>query len=125
MPERSTIALSGKASDIVRQLGFAGIALVWIFKTDQAGRFLVPSDLFLPATLIVVGLSLDLLQYILGTAAWGIYNSVKERSGTIQTDEFLAPRWINWPALVCFWGKIIVMGVAYVFLIRFLAHRVV
>jgi len=25
---------SGKASDISRQLGFAGIALIWVFKTQ-------------------------------------------------------------------------------------------
>ena len=34
---------TGKASDITRQLAFAGIALIWIFKTDRTGTFRYPS----------------------------------------------------------------------------------
>lgn len=34
--------LSGKTSDLVRQLGFAGIALIWLFRTDLAGQPRIP-----------------------------------------------------------------------------------
>ncbi len=119
---------SGKASDIVRQLGFAGIALIWIFKTEQGGRFQIPTELFLPATLVVIGLSLDLLQYVAATAAWGIFNRVMElrwqRLGKGPEDEFMAPPWINWAAIGFFWGKVVIMATAYVLLIRFLAQHV-
>src|ERR1700730_14937435 len=108
-------ALSGKLSDIVRALGFAGIALIWIFKADQAaGRFQIPRELFLPATLIFVGLGFDLMHYVSGAAAWGIFNRWKERQGTGPQDEFTAPPWINWPAIFFFWTKTVVMVAAYV-----------
>ena len=39
---------SGKASDLSRQLAFAGIALIWLFKKDDAGRLSIPPDLVMP-----------------------------------------------------------------------------
>lgn len=39
---------SGKASEIVRQLGFAGIAVIWVFKVTVGDRQIVPPEL-LPA----------------------------------------------------------------------------
>lgn len=116
---------SQKTSDIVRQLGFAGIALIWVFKTDVGGgRQVIPPEL-LPATrFIVIGLALDLLQYVAGTLIWGIYNGLKERAGTEEETEFLAPRPINWPTIVFFWAKTIVMIYAYALLIRFLVNRI-
>lgn len=39
---------SDKSSEINRQLAFAGIAIIWVFKTDSGGRQIVPNELFLP-----------------------------------------------------------------------------
>ncbi len=114
---------SGKTSDIVRQLGFAGIALIWIFKNDTDGQQLVPAELVPPATLIVVALIFDLLHYISGTAVWGIYNRMQEKARITQEQEFLAPLKINWPTNFFFWGKTVIMVVAYFQLLRFLANR--
>jgi hypothetical protein len=77
------------------------------------------------AITIVIGLTLDLLHYVAGSLAWAIFNGVKERAGTHEDTEFLAPRPINWPALVLFWSKTIIMVVAYGFILRFLYHRLV
>ena len=53
---------SGKASDISRQLAFAGIAIIWIFKKKvPATGLTVPSELILPGILIVLALGVDLL----------------------------------------------------------------
>jgi hypothetical protein len=109
----------------VRQLGFAGIALVWVFKTDVGGRQTVPPELLPAALLIVIGLTLDLLHYIAGSLVWGIYHRIKERAPTKETTEFLAPRQINWPALVLFWSKTAVMVTAYGFIVWFLYRRLV
>jgi hypothetical protein len=114
---------SGKASDIVRQLGFAGIAVIWVFKTDIAGRPAVPTELLPAAILIVIGLALDFLHYIIGSLIWATYNGIKERAGTTAATEFLAPRPINWPTLSVFWLKILVMSAAYTVLVRFLISR--
>lgn len=115
---------SGKISDIVRQLGLAGIALIWVFKTEVAGKQVIPADLMTSAKLIVMALGLDLLHYITGTIVWGSYNSIKERQGIKQDKEFLAPRKINWPALFFFWTKIFTMLAAYVYILRFLLSHV-
>jgi hypothetical protein len=115
---------SQKTSEIVRQLGFAGIALVWVFKTDVGGRQVVPPELLPAARLIVIGLGLDLLHYVAGTLIWGIYNGIKERAGTKEETNFLAPRPINWATLLFFWAKVIVIVIAYIYILSFIASRI-
>ena len=114
---------SGKTSEILRQLGFAGIALVWIFKTGVEANPTIPNNLVIPAFLIVVGLTLDLSQYVTASAIWGIYNRWKEKKGTSDEEDFEAPRFINWATLFFFWTKILCMITAYIFIIIFLRSR--
>ena len=116
---------SGKTSDIVRQLALAGVAIVWLFKVDVAGIPKVPAALILPLSLIVGGLALDLLHYAVATCLWGVYQRRKEKAGTKDDEEFLAPRQFNWPALVLFTGKILLVGSAYFLLLRHLVTVVV
>jgi hypothetical protein len=126
---------SEKTSELVRNLGFAGIALIWIFKVTVGNRDVVPSELVPAGTLIVIGLALDLLHAIVGTATWGIYNRIKEKeldaraekdqNFNPEEEDFLAPVSINWPALVLFWAKIVAMLIAYVMLIEFLIGKVI
>jgi len=127
-------SFSQKTSEIVRNLGFAGIALIWIFKVTSGGRNIVPSELVPAGALIFIGLALDLLHAIVGAATWGIYNRVKEKELNAKAakdkkfdpekDEFLAPAPINWPTLALFWSKILVMLAAYGIIIKFLVERV-
>lgn len=115
---------TGKVSDIVRQLGLAGIGLVWIFKVEASGRPVLHTDLLVAAKWIVIGLGLDLLQYAYGTLAWGIYNRWKENEGTGENDEFEAPPLINWPTIGFFSLKVGVILWAYGYILRFLANYV-
>jgi hypothetical protein len=115
---------SGKASDIVRQLAFAGIALVWLFKTEIKGQWGIPTELFPAAGLIVLTLSLDFLQYAAGSLIWAAYNKVKESAHTADEAEFLAPRLINWPTNFFFWTKVVTNTLAYWLILRFLARRI-
>ena len=117
---------SGKSSDIARQLGLAGIALIWIFKEDKAGiGWIVPSQLIPVAFLILIGLALDFMHYVIATAIWGIYSWCKERSGASEDDEVFTPRWMNWPAIFFFITKTISIFLAYTLLLRYLYHRFV
>lgn len=111
---------SGKASEIVRQLGLAGIAVVWLFKQDNKQFAQIPADLKLPLFLIVIGLACDLLQYAVSTVIWGTYHRHKERSGISPSDDFKAPTPINIPGIVFFALKIILIIAAYVFLLKFI-----
>lgn len=109
---------SGKVSELVRQLGFAGIAVIWLFKVDAHGSPKISADLVLPLTLIVGALALDFLQYAVASVVWASFNRLKEYQAVGADEEFLAPRWINWPALFCFWVKTALLAVAYFFLLR-------
>ncbi len=115
---------SGKASDISRQLGFAGIAIVWLFRYDQDGQQTLVEPL-IPATfLIVVALALDFLQYVVTALIWSSFSRWKEKR-VEEDEEFEPSKYINWPALFFFWTKIVVMVFAYGSILRFLYWELV
>ena len=74
---------SGKAGDLSRQLGLAALALVWLFHGLQPHntldgnpataipRAVLSGEFKLPILLVVVSLSVDAVQYVLGTVLWG------------------------------------------------------
>ena len=105
---------SGKASDIARQLAFAGIAIIWIFKKDVNGMPTIGSS-FIPATKwFIVTLGADLLQYVCAATAWGLFARWKERQPGVDAEtEFDAPSWLNWPGNAFFVTKIVCVTVAY------------
>jgi hypothetical protein len=117
-------ALSGSASSVSRQVAFAGIALIWIFKNDVQGTYTLPADLLVPALCFVLGLSLDLLQYVFATAVWGIFARVKEMQGASPDQSLTAPPYFNLPALVCFWGKVLAVLVGYLGLLAYLKSAI-
>lgn len=114
---------SRKASEVVRHLGFAGLALIWIFKDDLPGQIIVPIDLIWGGALIFISLGLDLLHCIIPTAIWGILARYKENKGVKGEEIFDVSGFVNWPAIFCFWGKIIAMLWAYFILISFLFDK--
>jgi len=129
---------TGKVSDLVRQLGFAGIAIIWVFKTQSDGRQIIPKG-FLPAgILIVLALAADLFQYAASVQIWDKFNRNKETELTekaeilsaqgvsydIEEEDFDAPESINDLTKRLFWTKFVLMFAAYVYLILYLTYRV-
>ena len=114
---------SGTASTIARQLGFAGIAIIWIFKTDQGGVYRVPPELIWPGLLLVGALAADFLHYLAAAVMWGGYHRHKERKGINDDQEFLAARWVNWPGNAFFGTKLALVVAAYALLIVFLVGK--
>jgi hypothetical protein len=113
--------LSGTASQIIRQLSLAGIGLIWLFNVGTGARPALPHALLQGALFIFLALFFDLLQYLVGTFTWFIYFRKKERAGTPEDEEFLAPVWINWPTWFLFIVKAACMLVAYLgFILPFL-----
>ena len=76
-------------STISRQLGFAGLAIVWIFKTENSGNYEVPAALVWPTILLVMNLAADFLHYLIASEIWKFYARRKENAGIPQTEEFL------------------------------------
>ena len=113
--------LSGIASEVSRQLGFAGIAVIWLFKADLSNlTFALAPELYYAGIFILLSLALDLLQYLFGSLIWGAFWRYKERNGATDNTKITAPFYFNWPAIVCFWTKLVFMVVAYFFLLKFL-----
>jgi hypothetical protein len=111
---------SGKVSDIVRQLGFVGLAIIWFFRLDANGTQTIQSELLPVTVLIVLGLAFDFFQYSYAAIAWGIYSRLKEKKNII---EFEASQKINWATIFFFGSKTLMIGLAYILLLRFLVCK--
>jgi hypothetical protein len=116
--------LSRTASDIIRQLSLAAVALVWVFKTGSGSSFALEPQLRQGLLFVFAALFFDLLQYLVGAATWHIYFRVREREHTGSKQEFEAPVWINWPTWTLFWMKAAAMLISYgVFILPFLIKK--
>ncbi len=127
-----------KASGLTRSLALASIATVWLF----AGGLSVAEEatpqqvlqqtqasnaLLLALVAAVLALGLDLLHYLYGALAWGIYKKVLEgreaphsaggssRQGvdTRESDDQQAPRVIRMGIDGLFWLKNVALVVSY------------
>lgn len=117
-------ALSAKASDIVRQMSLAGVALVWIFKSGDSATPVLETQLLRAAFFIFLALFCDFLQYLVGTITWHSYFRIRERAGTSLDDEVIAPTRINLGTWILFYSKAGSIVVAYcVYIIPFLWHK--
>jgi hypothetical protein len=118
---------SSKLSDVVRQLNFAGLAVIWLFRTgDKTGGIPYSNCLLWPLGLFICSATFDLLHYAYASAAWGIFHRLQEKK--LKDDpqraerEIHAPDWINWLSIFFFCGKTILTMAAYGFLVMYIAH---
>jgi hypothetical protein len=109
---------SARTSENVRQLSFAALAVVWVFRPEKGFAF--PSGLLWAGTLAITALALDFLQSLYGTVAWGTLHRRKEREGVSSTAEFKAPRQINWPTNALFSAKSAALAASYALLLSYL-----
>jgi hypothetical protein len=113
---------SGKVSDLCRNLSFAGIAVVWVFRSGMPDVIVIPAMLIAPSLIFCLALAMDLLQYVATTIFWGRFHRIEEQKLTKPGDDpaVLAPRWINWPQTTFFILKIILVCFGYTLLVRYL-----
>ena len=116
---------SEKASDVQRQLAFAGIAIIWIFHIGEEFDQKIPNQLTISAVLLSSALAFDLFHYLSASIMWGIYGRYKELRVTNKDDDFMAPRWMNWPGNTFFMLKIIFVIIAYFFLLKYLMRLLI
>lgn len=123
---------SARASEVARQLAFAGIALVWVFSgaSDAKGLLQMPSALQLAGVGLAASLASDLLQYALATVLWAWWHRSSEKQQLESTNridddlEIVTPPWINYPALVFFYAKLGTLVVAYGIIVWHLSFNV-
>ena len=112
--------LSGKASDVARQLSFAGIAIVWVFKMGTGPNLKIPDQLIFSMILFCLALASDLLQYIIGAAIWGGFHRYHEKKVTQPNDpDLIAPKYLNWPANVLFYSKFVFVFISYISILKY------
>lgn len=116
---------SGNASTCARQLAFAGVAVVWIFNDKIPNQPIsLPRVLTIVVLALVATLAFDLLQYILASLMWGAFARGHEKNSESHRrhddPDVDVPAWINWPALFCFWLKLVSLVVAYGLLASYL-----
>lgn len=114
------------ASSTSRQLALAGIALVWVFKTQGVVGYKLPTDLFLPSIFLISSLASDLLQYISGSIIWGWFHRFheKKRSSISDDPEIETPMYFTWPINFFFYSKIIYVLLAYTYLFKYAAKSI-
>jgi hypothetical protein len=118
---------SKAASENARKLCFLGYGLIALFAGLNKNEFTwpidLPSQLVWSGLLLALALACDLLQYVWASAAFGIYARLQELKVPRARDDVF-PRWINWPTNVFFWGKLVLVSVAWVILLVHLAKNV-
>lgn len=114
---------TGKASDVARQLAFAGIALVWIFRSGEGREASLPAALLFPTVLLVSALAADLLQYFLGSVVLGFYVAARERQlGPLSKKQFENPAWLPWTADILWFVKCGLVIAAYLAIFFYIAR---
>jgi hypothetical protein len=114
---------SGKCSDLTRQLAFAAIAVVWIFKKDQSGGGEeIPFPLILPSLLAILALALDMLQYIVASLIWRSHYVKLETEHVAEDAELQHNKWLEIPITTLFFAKVGAILATYFVLLKFLAH---
>lgn len=113
--------LSGKLSSIVRQLAFAGIGIIWIFRmTNSDNSISISKDFSLPLILLVLTLILDVLQYFISTVIWHSFYHINYRKNPNEDREMNENESWNIPCWVIFYFKVVVLITAYIFLFIYL-----
>jgi hypothetical protein len=113
-------SFSGKASDVSRQLAFAGIAIIWLFKKDSIPGTSIPHELLLPGIFIVVALALDIFHYCLGSIIWRVFYRTKEKEGVSERKELSHSDWLERPIWAVFCLKIFFVFLAYIYIFHYL-----
>lgn len=114
---------TGKASDLNRQLAFAAIALIWLFKTGADSQPTFPHKLILPGGLVVVSLFLDMLQYCVGAIVWRMIYTKNEAIEVSETEDLDHSVWSERPIWFLFIVKILFVMTAYVFIFLFFLDK--
>lgn len=110
--------LSGLLSKFNRQLAFAGIGIVWLFRvTDKSGNVTIDPEMLAPILCFVISFAFDLLQYLWQSYVWYLfywYNRSRKKLG--EDDETNEPEWPNVVAWVLFTVKVCALMIAYILL---------
>jgi hypothetical protein len=119
---------TSKLSDVNRYLSFAGIGVIWIFKSDVEKIISIPTELILPLILFVVSLGFDFFQYIYSAIELTLFFRYHEKRKKIdpnkkiyKKDEIEANPILSFLPFYCFFiPKVIINIIGYILLLIYL-----
>lgn len=116
--------LSGLLSKFNRQLAFAGIGIIWLFRTtDTSGATSIDNGLLPPVMCLVISFGFDIFQYFWQSYTWYIYYWFKRHQDIAEDDDVNEPEWPNVIAWLMFTIKVAAVIAAYIHLGLFLYDR--
>jgi hypothetical protein len=104
-------ARSTRASENVRYLAGAGIAVVWMLSRQQLDG--LTGDLLRTLAACVGALTADFLHYVVAAFMFGRLKRQYENAGKVRQDFITIPRTTNLPGSVLYWTKIILLVIAF------------
>lgn len=126
---KASEAYTSKASDIIRQLIIAGIAIIWLFKSTDNGRNVLDSFLIFPLITLCFAAVADLLQYLAGGVIWDRFFLEEERKvktklqedSTFTSDpDVKAPKKFSDILYGFYWTKVGLMLISYLLITIYL-----
>jgi len=109
---------TSKLSDQARQLNYAGIAIIWIFRVGpDSGGIAFNKILIWSLALFALSLAADFTHYICSTIIWGQFYRSEDKKGLNPEDEIRAPKWYNYPTLGIFITKIVFTTAGFLILV--------
>lgn len=114
--------LTGKLSDVARQAAYAGLAVIWIFKTGDATKYHLDRSLIWAGVFLALALAFDLAQYA-GNIALRWRNARHEettRGVDYKGKDITLPLHINRIPYALFALKVGLVAAGYVVLLNYL-----
>lgn len=116
--------LSTSASNVCRQLCFAGIGIIWIYNKEESSVSL-PDELQCPLFLLVLSLSIDILQYVIQTIFWYVIYCFNRKPNQLEDDiEISENEFLNILPWLFWLSKIVVMIIAYYLLANYILEKI-
>jgi hypothetical protein len=114
--------LTGKLSEVARQAAYAGIALIWIFKSGDADPFHLDRTSIWAGALLALSLAIDLVQYAAAAALRWRHARDEERARGVdyRGKDITLPARINRIPYALFALKVALVAAGYVVLISHL-----
>ena len=114
--------LTAKLSDVTRQAAYAGLAVIWIFKTGDAATYHLDRSLIWTGVLLALALAFDLAQYACNAALrW--FNARQEekiRGVDYKGKDITLPKRVNRLPYALFALKVALVAAGYAVLIGYL-----
>jgi hypothetical protein len=112
-----------KVSDNTRTLALSAIGIVWLFKEEVGGSYVMPELLKIPILLVLVSMALDFLQYVYRAIVWHRIFRSKEallaQKKITESEELYVSACVNFLGYCFFYSKVIALSFAYLGLLQF------